>query len=160
MDLESIGVHAVFGAVAAGGGYWAFKTKNREMALLCAGAQPSIAIALSLWDLGATFGDMTSSVTAGVYGALSMKMYHMVGSLAGMGHGKDGWYRSLESLSLALVYRGCQGRTGSAGHVAIGLVVPGCGALRIGTGSGASGGCLGAGLAEHAAPELAAGTRH
>jgi hypothetical protein len=81
VDLESIGVHAVFGAVAAGGGYWAFKTKNREMALLCAGAQPSIAIALSLWDLGATFGDMTSSVTAGVYGALSMKMYHMVGGI-------------------------------------------------------------------------------
>ena len=81
MDQESIVLHGVLGLVAAGGGIWAGKSKNRELALLCAGAQPSIAIALSLWDLGATFGDMTSSVTTGVYSALSMKMYHMVGGI-------------------------------------------------------------------------------
>jgi len=81
MDQESIVLHGVLSLVAAGGGVWAGKSKNRELALLCAGAQPSIAIALSLWDLGATFGDMTSSVTTGVYSALSMKMYHMVGGI-------------------------------------------------------------------------------
>lgn len=79
--MVSIILHGVLSVVAAGFGLWAYKKRNKEMALLCAGAQPSIAIALSLWDLGSTFGSMTSSTTDGVYQALSLKMYHMVGGI-------------------------------------------------------------------------------
>lgn len=84
MILENVAIHAALSAAAGAGGYWAFKNKNRDMALLCSSSQPSIAIALSLLGLGATFGDMNSSDTTGVYVALSMKMYHMV---AGIGLG-------------------------------------------------------------------------
>jgi hypothetical protein len=74
-------------AVAAGAGTLGYthgiKKGNREFALLCAGAQPSIAIAMSLFDLGITFADMESAMSSGgIFKAMSLKMFHMVGGIA------------------------------------------------------------------------------
>ena len=55
------------------------KKTNREMARLLASAQPSIAIALSLWGLADTFNSVQGHLAAdGMYTALSDKMRHMV----------------------------------------------------------------------------------
>jgi hypothetical protein len=77
MDTGII-VHGVLAAAAFGGGVWRANKGDREGALFLAGAQPSIAIALSLFDLGTTFGDMQSALAGGgIFEALSLKMFHM-----------------------------------------------------------------------------------
>lgn len=85
MNTEII-VHGALAVAIGIGGYWRVKKGDREGALFFAGAQPSIAIALSLFDLGNTFGDMQNALAGGgIFEALSLKMFHMtVGIVAGL----------------------------------------------------------------------------
>jgi len=85
MNTEII-VHGALAVAVGLGGYWRVKKGDREGALFFAGAQPSIAIALSLFDLGNTFGDMQNALAGGgIFEALSLKMFHMtVGIGAGL----------------------------------------------------------------------------
>jgi hypothetical protein len=85
MNTEII-VHGALAVAVGLGGYWQVKKGDREGALFFAGAQPSIAIALSLFDLGNTFGDMQNALAGGgIFEALSLKMFHMtVGIVAGL----------------------------------------------------------------------------
>lgn len=89
MDTGII-LHSVLAAAAFGGGIWRANKGDREGALFLAGAQPSIAIALSLFDLGTTFGDMQNALAGGgIFGALSLKMFHMTGGI-GIGLVQEG----------------------------------------------------------------------
>lgn len=85
MNTEII-VHGALAVAIGLGGYLRANKGDREGALFLAGAQPSIAIALSLFDLGNTFGDMQNALAGGgIFEALSLKMFHMtVGIVAGL----------------------------------------------------------------------------
>jgi hypothetical protein len=81
MNTEII-VHGTLAVAAGLVGYWRVKKGDREGALFWAGAQPSIAIALSLFDLGNTFADMQNALAGGgIFEALSLKMFHMTGGI-------------------------------------------------------------------------------
>jgi len=92
--VESTGLilHAALAAGSGWAGYtYGIKRGNRELALLCAGAQPSIAIAMSLFDLGMTFADMQGALASGgIFKAMSVKMFHMVAGI-GLGVGQEIW---------------------------------------------------------------------
>ena len=65
MEIGTI-LHITLSAAAGWFGYThGIRKGNREFALLCAGAQPSIAIAMSLFDLGITFSDMQGALASG-----------------------------------------------------------------------------------------------
>ena len=81
MNTEII-VHGVLAVAIGLGGYLRANKGDREGALFWAGSQPSIAIALSLFDLGNTFGDMQNALAGGgIFEALSLKMFHMTGGI-------------------------------------------------------------------------------
>ena len=85
-------IHAALSMGSVFVGYqYGVKRSNREFALFCAGVQPSIAIAMSLFDLGTTFSDMQNVLSSGgIYEALSTKMFHMVGGI-GFGIAQEAW---------------------------------------------------------------------
>ena len=85
-------IHAALSIGSVFVGYqYGVKRSNREFALFCAGVQPSIAIAMSLFDLGTTFSDMQNVLSSGgIYEALSTKMFHMVGGI-GFGIAQEAW---------------------------------------------------------------------
>lgn len=85
MEIGTV-LHVALAAGAGWAGYaYGIKRGDRELALMCASAQPSIAIAMSLFDLGVTFSDMEGALASGgIFKAMSLKMFHMV---AGIGLG-------------------------------------------------------------------------
>jgi len=96
--MESTGL-ILHGALAVGSGWagytYGIKRGNRDLALLYAGAQPSIAIAMSLFDLGWTFADMQGALeTGGIFKAMSVKMFHMVAGI-GLGVLQEIWTQSM-----------------------------------------------------------------
>lgn len=91
MDLGLV-IHVVLSLITLFVGYFAgIRAKNKDMALLAAGAQPSVAIAMSLFDLGLTFQNIEGSLASDkIYQALALKMFHMVGGIA-LGVLQEAW---------------------------------------------------------------------